>query len=70
MLQMEKNIEKFDAKKAREMDRSLGTLSASLDEKFASLSDDMGKRIIAAEGELTRFRVELEKTLARQNRHA
>jgi len=65
IVSMEKTVEKFDIKKTKEMEKSLEMLSANLKERFANLSVDLDKRVMTAEGELNRFRIELEKTLGK-----
>ena len=65
MVYMEKKIESLDIKKSKEMSKSLEMLSAGLEERFASLSEDLQKKVVDAQSDLNRFRIELEKTLGK-----
>ncbi len=67
---VEKALEKLDASKTKELSRAIDLLSASLDDKFASLSASLDKRVLAAEGDLNRFRIELEKALGKSKADA
>jgi len=61
----EKLIEKLDIKKTKEMKEALQMLSDNLEEKFNAFSGDLDKRVLTAEENLSKFRVELEKTLGK-----
>jgi chromosome segregation ATPase len=62
---MERVVERLDVKKTKEMNEALASLSINLDEKFGGLAADVDKRVLAAEENLNKFRLELEKTLSK-----
>ncbi len=62
---MERVVERLDMKKTKEMNEALASLSINLDEKFDGLAADVDKRVLAAEENLNKFRLELEKTLSK-----
>jgi chromosome segregation ATPase len=65
IIAVEKSVESLDVRKTKETTKALEMLSANLEERFANLSDDLQKKVIDAQGDLNRFRIELEKTLGK-----